>query len=84
MDQLGFNNITFETTPSKLGNAQFDFQQEVNANLAQWPWGIILFNMHGNAPIKVMLHIYFSFEYVKHIHYQTNKPHDGDFVFNVL
>jgi hypothetical protein len=35
MDQLGFNNITFKTTPSKLGSAQFDFQQEVNANLAQ-------------------------------------------------
>jgi hypothetical protein len=56
----------------------------VNANLAQWPWGIILFNMHGNAPIEVMLHIYFNFEYVKLIHYQTNRPHDGAFVFNAL
>jgi hypothetical protein len=35
MDELGFNSTTFEITPSKLGSAQFDFQQEVNANLAQ-------------------------------------------------
>jgi hypothetical protein len=40
--------------------------------------------MHGNALIKVMLNIYFNFEYVKHIHYQTNKPHEGAFVFNAL
>jgi hypothetical protein len=52
--------------------------------LAQWPWGIILLNMHGNAPIEVMLHIYISFEYVKFIHYQINRPHDGAFVFNAL
>jgi hypothetical protein len=31
-----------------------------------------------------MLHIYFNFEYVKFIDYQTNKPHDGAFVFNIL
>jgi hypothetical protein len=52
--------------------------------LAQWPWGIILLNMHGNAPIEVMLHIYFSFEYGKLIHYQINRPHDWAFVFNAL
>jgi hypothetical protein len=40
--------------------------------------------MHGNAPIHVMLNIYSSFEYVKLIHYQTNKPRDGAFVFNAL
>ncbi len=45
---------------------------------------IILLNMHGNAPMKVMLHIYFNFEYVKLIHYQTNRSHDGAFVFNAL
>jgi len=33
--------------------------------------------MNGNAPIEVMLHIYFNFEYVKFMHYQTNRPHDG-------
>jgi hypothetical protein len=52
--------------------------------LAQWLWGIILFNMHGNALMEVMFHIYFNFEYVKLIHYQTNRPHDGAFVFNAL
>jgi len=40
--------------------------------------------MHGNAPIEVMLHIYSNFEYVKFIHYQTNIPHDGAFMFNAL
>jgi hypothetical protein len=34
--------------------------------------------------MKVMLHIYFNFECVKLIHYQTNQPHDGAFVFNAL
>jgi hypothetical protein len=52
--------------------------------LAQWPWGIILLNIHGNAPIEVMLHIYFNFEYVKLIHYQSDRPHDKAFVFNAL
>jgi hypothetical protein len=33
---------------------------------------------------KVMLQIYFNFEYVKFIYYQTNKPHVGAFVFNAL
>jgi hypothetical protein len=41
-------------------------------------------NMLGNAPMKVILHIYFSLEYGKLIHYQTNRPHDGAFVFNAL
>jgi hypothetical protein len=40
--------------------------------------------MHGNAPIEVMLHIYFNFENIKFIHYQINKPHDGAFVFNAF
>ncbi len=84
MDELGSFSTTFGTRPSKVGGARFDLQWWVNANLAQWPWGIILFNMHGNAPIEVMLHIYFNFEYVKLIHYQTNRPHDGAFVFNAL
>ncbi len=84
MDQLRSFSTPFGTRPSKVGGARFDFQQGVNANLAQWPWGIILLNMHRNAPIKVMLHIYFNFEYVKLIHYQTNKPHDGAFVFNAF
>jgi hypothetical protein len=84
MDALGSFSTTFGTRPSKVGGARFDFQQGVNANLAQWLWGIIFLNMHGNAPIKVMLHIYFNFEYVKFIDYQTNKSHDGAFVFNAL
>ncbi len=84
MDRFESFNTTSGTKPSKVGSAQFDFQQGVNPNLAQWSWGIILFNMHGNAPIEVMLHIYFNFEYVKLIHYQTNRPHDGAFVFNAL
>ncbi len=82
MDKLGYFKTTFATRPSKVGSARFDFQQGVNANLAQWPWGIIFLYMHGNAPIEVMLDIYSIFEYVKLIHYQTNKPHDGAFVFN--
>jgi len=45
---------------------------------------MILLNMHENASIEVMLRIYFNFEYVKFIHYQTNKPHDGAFVFNAF
>jgi hypothetical protein len=77
-------STTFGTRPLKVGGAQFDFQQGINANLVQWPWGIILLNMHGNAPMKVMLHVYFNFECVKLIHYQTNQPHDGAFVFNAL
>jgi hypothetical protein len=84
MDEFGSFSTTFGTRPSKVGSAQFDFQQGVNANLAQWLWGIILLNMHGNAPIEVMLHIYFSFEYVKFIHYQINRSHDGAFIFNAL
>jgi hypothetical protein len=84
MDGLKSFSITFGTRSSKVGNAWFDFQHGVNANLAQWPWGIILLNMHGNAPIKVTLHIYFNFEYVKLFHYQTNRPHDGAFMFNTL
>ncbi len=84
MDALGSFNTTFGTKPSKVGGVWFDFQQGVNANLAQWSWGIILLNMHGNAPIKIMLHIYFNFEYVKLIHYQINRPHDRAFVFNAL
>jgi hypothetical protein len=40
--------------------------------------------MHGNAPIEVILHIYFNFEYVKLIQYQINRPHDGTFVFNAI
>jgi hypothetical protein len=52
--------------------------------LAQWSWGIIHLNMHGNAPIEVMLHIYFNFDYVKFNHCQTIRPHDGAFVFNAL
>ncbi len=84
MDKLKYFSTTFETKPSKVGGAGFDFQQGVNANLAQWLWGIILFNMHGNALMEVMFHIYFNFEYVKLIHYQTNRPHDGAFVFNAL
>jgi hypothetical protein len=84
MDGLRSFSTTFGTRPSKVDNAWFDFQQGINANLAQWPWGIILLNMHGNAPIEVTLHIYSSFEFVKLIHYQTNRPHDGDFVFNAL
>jgi hypothetical protein len=84
VDGLGIFNTTFGTRPSKVGGVRFDFQQGVNANLAQWTWGIILLNMHRNGPIEVMLHIYSSFEYVKLTHYQTNKPHDGAFVFNAL
>ncbi len=84
MDQFGSFSTTFRTKTSNLGGARFGFQQKINANLAQWPWGIDFFNMHGNAPIKVMLHIYFNFEYVKFINYETNKPHDGAFVFNAL
>ncbi len=84
MDGFRSFSTTFGTRPSKVGDARFDFQQEVNANLAQWSWSIILLNMHANAPIEVMLHIYFNFEYVKFIHYQTNRPHDGAFVFNAL
>jgi len=84
MEELKSFNTTFGTKPSKVGGAQFDFQQAINANLAQWPWGIILLNMHGNAPIEVILHIYFSFESVKLNHYQTNRPHDGTFVFNAI
>jgi hypothetical protein len=84
MDGLGYFNTTFGTTTSKVGGTRFDFQQGVNANLAQWPWGIILLNIHGNAPIEVMLHIYFNFEYVKLIHYQSDRPHDKAFVFNAL
>jgi hypothetical protein len=44
----------------------------------------MILNMHGNAPIEVMLHTYFSFEYVKFLHYQTNRPHDEVFMFNAL
>ncbi len=84
MDQFGSFNTTFRIKTSELGGARFDFQRRINANLAQWPWGINSLNMHGNALIKVMLHIYFNFEYVKFIDYQTNKPHDGAFVFNAL
>ncbi len=84
MDEFKSFNTTFGTKTSKVGGAQFDFQQGVNTNLAQWPWGIIFLYMHGNAPITVMLHIYSSFEYVKFIHYQINIPHDGAFVFNAL
>ncbi len=84
MDEFGSFSTTFEIKPSKVDGARFDFQQRVNANLAQWPWGIIFLYMHGNAPIKVMLHIYFSFEYVKLVHYQSNKSHDRAFVFNAL
>jgi len=84
MDEFESFSTTFGTRPSKIGSAWFDFQQGVNANLAQWPWGTILLNMHGNAPIEVMLHIYFSFEYGKLIHYQINRPHDWAFVFNAL
>jgi hypothetical protein len=84
MEELRSFNVTFGTKPSKVGGARFDFQPAVNANLAQWLWGIILLNMHGNAPIEVILHIYFSFEYVKLIRYQTNRPHDGTFVFNAI
>jgi len=84
MEVLRYFKTTFGTKPSKVGSAQFDFQQGVNANLAQWPWGIILLNMDGIAPIEVMLHIYFSFEYVKSIHYQINRLHDGAFLFNAL
>jgi hypothetical protein len=84
MDELGSFNTTFGTRPSKVGGARFDFQQKVNANLAQWSWGIILLNAHGNAPIEVMLHIYFNFECVQLIHYQINRPHDGAFMFNAL
>jgi hypothetical protein len=40
--------------------------------------------MHGNAPIEVMLHIYFSFEYAKLNHYQINRPHDNTFMFKAL
>ncbi len=84
MDELRSFLTTFGTRPSKVGGAWFAFQQGVHVNLAQWPWGIVLLNMHGNAPIKVMLHIYFSFEYIRLIHYQIDRPHDGIFVFNAL
>jgi hypothetical protein len=84
MDKLGYFSTTFGTRPSKVGGAQFEFQQGVNANLAQWSWGIILLNMLGTAPIEVILPIYFNFEYVKLIHYQTNRPQDATFVFNAL
>jgi hypothetical protein len=84
MDALGSFSTTFGTRPSKVGGARFEFQHGVNANLAQWSWSIILLNMNGNAPIEVMLHIYFNFEYVKFMHYQTNRPHDGAFVFDAL
>ncbi len=84
MDEFGSFSTTFEIRPSKVDGAWFDFQQGVNANLAQWWWGIIFLYMHGNAPIEVMLHIYSNFEYVKFIHYQTNIPHDGAFMFNAL
>jgi len=84
MDGLESFSITFGTRPSKVGGARFDFQQGVNPNLAQWSWGIIPLNMHGCVPIEVMLHIYFNFEYVKLIHYQINRSHDGAFVFNAL
>ncbi len=84
MDKFKPFKTTFGTRPSKVGGAWFDFQRGVNANLAQWPWGIIILYMHVNAPIKVMLHIYSSLEYVKLIHCQIDKPHDGAFVFNAL
>ncbi len=64
MDGFGSFNTTFGIKPSNVGGARFDFQQGINASLAQWSWGIIPLNMHGDAPIKVMLHIYFNFEYV--------------------
>jgi len=35
MDGLKSFNTTFGTRPSKVGGAQFDFQQGVNTNLAQ-------------------------------------------------
>jgi len=35
MDELGSFSTTFGTRPSTVGGAQFEFQQGVNANLAQ-------------------------------------------------
>jgi len=35
MDEFGSFNITFGTKTPKVGGAQFEFQQGVNANLAQ-------------------------------------------------
>jgi len=35
MEELKSFNTTFGTKPSKVGGAQFDFQQAINANLAQ-------------------------------------------------
>jgi hypothetical protein len=35
MDEFGSFNTTFGIRPSKVDGAQFDFQQGVNANLAQ-------------------------------------------------
>jgi hypothetical protein len=43
MDEFESVNTTLGTKTSKVGSAQFDFQQGVNANLAESSWGIIFF-----------------------------------------
>ncbi len=86
---LQWINSDLSALPSKLNLQKLAvLNLTSNKELMQiWPNDlevIILLNMHGNAPMKVMLHIYFNFEYVKLIRYQTNRSHDGAFVFNTL
>jgi hypothetical protein len=85
---LQWINSDLSTLPSKLKLQKLAvLDLTSNKKLKQiWPndLEVLILNMHRNAPIKVMLHIYFNFEYVKFIEYQTNKPHDGAFVFNAL